>query len=126
MSDGSSGYSATAVSLGYLGGIVYLVSAGVVAIAGTIAVLSGLMPHLPVAGLVAALLIVGVLSIVFSYLLRHEPNLGLFWGAILVVIALASLGLEFGGFVLGFLLTFVAGILAIVAKLGPLLADRPH
>ncbi len=110
----------TAISLGILGGIVYLLVALVVFIVGAVSVLVGVPSALPLFGTVAGLVIVGVLSIVFSILLRRQPELALFWGILLVVLALLSLSLEFGGFVVAFLLTLVSGILAISGKLSPM------
>ncbi|MCW6167210.1 MAG: hypothetical protein LVQ64_02035 [Thermoplasmatales archaeon] len=110
----------TAISLGILGGIVYLLVALVVFIVGAVSVLVGVPSALPLFGTVAGLVIVGVLSIVFSILLRRQPELALFWGILLVVVALLSLSLEFGGFVVAFLLTLVSGILAISGKLSPM------
>ena len=110
----------TAISLGIVGGIVYLLVALVVFIVGAVSVLVGVPSALPLFGTVAGLVIVGVLSIVFSILLRRQPELALFWGILLVVLALLSLSLEFGGFVVAFLLTLVSGILAISGKLSPM------
>ncbi len=110
----------TAISLGILGGIVYLLVALVVFIVGAVSVLVGVPSALPLFGTVAGLVIVGVLAIVFSILLRRQPELALFWGILLVVLALLSLSLEFGGFVVAFLLTLVSGILAISGKLSPM------
>ncbi len=110
----------TAISLGILGGIVYLLVALVVFIVGAVSVLVGVPSALPLFGTVAGLVIVGVLSIVFSILLRRQPELALFWGILLVVVALLSLSLAFGGFVVAFLLTLVSGILAISGKLSPM------
>ncbi|MGI0054460.1 MAG: hypothetical protein ACREB9_00560 [Thermoplasmata archaeon] len=114
-------YPVTAVGLSILGGLVYLLVGAVVAIVGAVGFLAGFTSPFPVAGVVAGLVVVGVLTIVFAVLLRRQPELGLFWGALIVVLALVSLGFEFGGFVIGFLLTLVGGILAISGKLGPAL-----
>ena len=92
----------------------------VVFIVGAVSVLVGVPSALPLFGTVAGLVIVGVLAIVFSILLRRQPELALFWGILLVVLALLSLSLEFGGFVVAFLLTLVSGILAISDKLSPM------
>ncbi|MEM0129153.1 MAG: hypothetical protein QXG65_03195 [Thermoplasmata archaeon] len=109
------------VTLAYLGGIVYLASAVVVAVAGAIAGVAGVLPRLPLAGTVAGLLIAGILTVVFGYLLRTEPGLRLFWAIVLIAIALATLGVAFGGFVLGFVLTLIAGLLALARGLRPYL-----
>lgn len=115
-------YPANAVSLSVVGGLVYLFVAIVVAIAGAVGLVAGVPAVFPIVGTVAGLAIVGVLTIVFGILLRRQPELALFWGALLVVLAILSLGLEFGGFVVGFLLTLVGGILAVAWKLGPIAA----
>ncbi len=120
MADSQASFSKTAVSLGILGGLVYLIAALIVFVASTVAFLIGVPSLLPHFGTVAGLVIVGVLTVVFSYLLRRQPELALFWGILLVVLALVSLSLAFGGFVIAFLLTLVAGILAISSKLGPM------
>ncbi len=121
-----SGFSPSkAAALGILGGIVYLLVAAIVVVVGAVSALVGLPLVLPLLGTVAGLVIVGVLSIVFSVLLRRQPELALFWGILLVVLALASLSLEFGGFVVAFLLTLISGILAISGKLSPIVAAEP-
>lgn len=109
-----------------VGGLVFLVVGAIIGIGGAVAAVFSVWPGLAVAGLVAGLIIVGVLTLVFGYLLRHQPELGLVWGILLVVIALVSLPLAFGGFVIGFLLTLVGGILAVTGKLAPVVAPASH
>lgn len=118
----TTGYPGTAVALSMIGGLAFLVVAAVVGVVGAVSAVFSLWPALAVAGTVAGLVIVGVLTLVFGYLLRRQPELGLIWGILLVVLALVSLPLLFGGFVVGFLLTLVAGILAITWKLAPIVA----
>jgi hypothetical protein len=57
----------------------------------------------------------GVLIIVFAALLHARPAQHVIWGALLVLFALVSFPVSFfGGFIIGFLLTLIGGILAIV------------
>lgn len=126
MAETSVSYPGTSVALGMVGGAVYLVVGVIAGIVGAVAAVFNVWPAAAVTGLVAGLVIVGVLTLVFSYLLRRQPELGLIWGILLIVLALVSLPLFFGGFVVGFLLTLVAGILALTGKLGPMIASGSH
>lgn len=124
MSEESSNYPGTSVALATLGGLAFLVVGAVVGIVGSIWAVFNLIPAFAVAGTVAGLVIVGVLTIVFGYLLRRQADLGLVWGILLIVLALVSLPLVFGGFVVGFLLTLVAGILAVTTKVAPMVVAK--
>ena len=126
MSTPSSGYPGTSVALAILGGLVFLVVGAIVGILGAVGAVFALGPAFATAGTVAGLVILGVLTMVFGYLLRRQADLGLAWGILLVVLALVSLPFLFGGFVVGFLLTLVAGILAITGKLAPAIAPVTH
>lgn len=60
---------------------------------------------------------IAVLILVFSILLFIVPQLKIAWGALIVVLAFLSLGFDFfGGFVIGFLLCLIGGLMAIFAK----------
>jgi len=126
MSDSNPSYPGTSVALAMLGGLAFLVVGAVVGVVGAVSAVFSVWPALAVAGTVAGLVIVGVLTLVWGYLLRRQPDLGLVWGILLLVTALVSLPLAFGGFVVGFLLTLVAGILALTGKLAPVLAPASH
>lgn len=64
--------------------------------------------------------LVGILSVVFAILLVAAPSMKSAWGALLIVMAVLSLVFSaLGGFVIGFILTLVGGILAITFKPTP-------
>jgi hypothetical protein len=61
-------------------------------------------------------LLSGLVAMVLGVLVRVKPNLHAVIGIILVVIAFSSFVTAAGGFVIGFLLTLVGGILALLYK----------
>lgn len=58
-------------------------------------------------------LLVGVLALIVGLLMVVVPSGHTVWGILAIVLALASLPFALGGFVIGFLLTLVGGILAL-------------
>lgn len=61
-----------------------------------------------------AAIVVGLLIIVFAIMLHSRPEQHVIWGALLIVFSIISLPVSLGGFVIGFLLTLIGGILAVV------------
>lgn len=99
--------------LSIVGGVFILIGGIIYAIAGAILALF--------VGPIASILFLGVpiaiLILVFAVLLLVAPRLKVVWGALIVVLAFASLVFDFfGGFVLGFLLCLIGGLLAIFHK----------
>lgn len=98
--------------LSFIGGIFILIGGLVSAFIG--AILSVFFKG-------AAILYVGIpialLIIVFSVLLFALPRLKIAWGALIVVLAFLSLAFDFfGGFVIGFLLCLIGGLMAIFSR----------
>lgn len=99
--------------LSLIGGVFILIGGIIYAIAG--AILSLFLG--PIAGLLYLGLPIALLILVFSVLLFVLPRLKLAWGALIIVLAFLSLAFDFfGGFVIGFLLCFIGGLLAIFSK----------
>lgn len=99
--------------LSFIGGIFILIGGLISALIG--AILSAFFRG------AGSILYVGIpialLILVFSVLLFVLPQLKIAWGALIVVLAFLSLPFDFfGGFVIGFLLCLVGGLLAIFAK----------
>ena len=61
-------------------------------------------------------LLVGFLTLIVGFLMLAVPSGHTVWGVLAIVLALVSIPVAFGGFVLGFLLTFIGGILALTWK----------
>lgn len=57
--------------------------------------------------------LVGLLLIGFAWLLKHTPGSSPLWGALILILAAASLPFTLGGFGIGFLLALFGGILAL-------------
>jgi hypothetical protein len=58
-------------------------------------------------------LLIGVLTLIVGLLMLIVPLGHVVWGALAVVLALASIPFALGGFVIGFILTLIGGILAL-------------
>lgn len=99
--------------LSIIGGVFILIGGIIFAIAG--AILSFFLG--PIAKLLFVGIPIAILILVFSVLLLVLPQLKVAWGALIVVLAFLSLVFDFfGGFVIGFLLCLIGGLLAIFAK----------
>ncbi|HZY91755.1 MAG TPA: DUF6114 domain-containing protein [Thermoplasmata archaeon] len=99
--------------LSLVGGIFILLGGLVLAFIG--AIFSFLLGAY--AGILFIGLVLGILIIVMSILMFVMPRMKVAWGALVIVLAIVSLPFTiFGGFVLGFILCLVGGILAIVYK----------
>jgi hypothetical protein len=99
--------------LSFIGGIFILIGGLIYAFVGAIlSVFVGGAASILYVGIPIALLI-----LVFSILLFVLPQLKIAWGALIVVLAFLSLAFDFfGGFVIGFLLCLIGGLMAIFAK----------
>ncbi len=105
------------------------VAAGVLSIVGAVFILIGglaeayigaiLSIFFPGVGaiLVAGALGVAVLSFIWAILMFVMPSHKAIWGALMIVMAVLSLPFAFlGGFLIGFILALIGGILAITYK----------
>ena len=79
------------------------------------AFLGNFLPWL--SGLAVVSYLVGILTLVFAILLLAAPGLKTAWGALLIIMAILSLPFSsLGGFLIGFILTLIGGILALTFK----------
>ncbi|MCL4324238.1 MAG: DUF6114 domain-containing protein [Candidatus Thermoplasmatota archaeon] len=60
--------------------------------------------------------VVGVLVCISGYMVYRDPGAKVVWGALIIVFALLSWVVAFGGFFIGFLLALIGGILALTFK----------
>jgi hypothetical protein len=98
--------------LGFVGGLFVLLGGIVMAAIGAFISLFGIESRLFYVGIG-----IGLLILVFSVLLWAVPRLHLLWGVALIVLAFLSIPFAIlGGFVIGFLLTLVGGIVGIVSR----------
>lgn len=58
----------------------------------------------------------GLLTILVGFLMIAAPSAHTLWGVLAVLFALVSIPVAFGGFLVGFLLTLIGGILALAWK----------
>ena len=99
--------------LSLVGGVFILLGGLLMAVIG--ATFSFLLGGL--AGLFFVGLLLGILVIVMAVLMFVSPRLKAAWGALVIVFAIVSLPFAvLGGFVIGFILALIGGILAIVYK----------
>lgn len=63
--------------------------------------------------------ICGILIIAFAVAFHSRPKFAKIGGALVIVFAIASIPFTFGGFVVGFVLAIIGGILAIIWKPAP-------
>lgn len=102
------------------GGVLSLIGAifillGGIAMAVLGAILSVFLPSL--AGLFAIGLVIGVIALIVSILIFVMPHMKTAWGALMIVLAVVSLPFNIlGGFVIGFILALIGGILTLVWK----------
>lgn len=99
--------------LSFIGGVFILIGGLIYAFVGAIlSIFVGGAASILYLGIPIALLI-----LVFSVLLFVLPRLKIAWGALIVVLAFLSLGFDFfGGFVIGFLLCLIGGLMAIFSR----------
>ncbi|HEV2231409.1 MAG TPA: DUF6114 domain-containing protein [Thermoplasmata archaeon] len=103
----------TAGVLTIIGGVFILLGGLVIASLG--AFISFLFPGLG-AILVAGGLGVGILTLLMGVLMFVMPQNKTIWGALTIVLAVVSLPFGLGGFIIGFILALIGGILAITYK----------
>jgi Family of unknown function (DUF6114) len=87
-----------------LGGLVFALVGAIFAVFGF------------VSGLFLLGLFVGFVTLIVGFLMIAVPRGHTVWGVLAIVLALVSLPVAFGGFLIGFLLTLVGGILAVTWK----------
>jgi len=99
-----------------VGGLFILLGGAVVATLG--AIISFLLPGLGALLFVGGLS-VGILTLVMGLLMFLNPAHKSVWGALTIVLAVVSIPFGLGGFILGFILALIGGILAITYKAPP-------
>jgi Family of unknown function (DUF6114) len=113
----------TAVVLTIVGGFFILL--GGVAMLYLGAIVSLFLPRL--AGLFVIGLGLGLLTIVMAVLMLVAPQLKAAWGALTIVFAVLSIPFALvGGFLLGFILALIGGILAITYKPPVVAVSAPY
>lgn len=91
-----------------LGGLFILGGGIIFALVGAIISLFGYWSGLFVLGI-----LVGLLTVLVGVLMIVVPSAHAVWGALAILFALVSIPVAIGGFVIGFLLALVGGILAL-------------
>jgi hypothetical protein len=94
-----------------IGGFFILLGGFVFALIGAIFAVLGF-----VSGIFLLGLLVGFLTIIIGFLMLAVPSAHTVWGILAIVFSLVSLPVALGGFVIGFLLTLIGGILALTWK----------
>jgi hypothetical protein len=94
-----------------IGGLFILGGGLIFAIVGAVLALFGFWSGLFLLGIV-----VGFLTLIVGVLMIVVPSAHSLWGILAIVFALVSIPVAIGGFVIGFLLTFIGGILALTWK----------
>lgn len=97
-----------AAVLTFIGGLFILAGGLIFALIGAFFAVFGL-----VSGIFLLGLLVGLLTLVMGVLMIALPSGHAVWGLIAIVLALVSIPVALGGFILGFVLTLVGGILAV-------------
>jgi len=104
--------SRAASVLSFIGGIFVLLGGLLMAFVGTIFGLFGIVSALFFVGLA-----IGAFILIFAVLLWTVPQLHLLWGVALIVLAFLSIPFAIlGGFVIGFLLTLIGGVLGLFTR----------
>ncbi len=107
------------------GGVLSIIGSVFVLLAGAaLAVLGSFLSFFigGLAGLFYIGLLIGVLMLIFSILIFVMPSMKTAWGALVIVLAIASLPFALGGFIIGFILALIGGILTLVHKSTPAMA----
>jgi len=91
-----------------VGGFFILAGGLFFALVGVVFALFGL-----VSGIFLLGLLVGLLTLVMGLLMMAVPSGHTLWGIVAVILALVSIPVALGGFILGFLLALIGGVLAI-------------
>lgn len=97
-----------AAALTIIGGL-FIIGGGLVfAFIGAIFAIFGILSGFFLLGL-----LVGALTLLMGLLMIVAPSGHVVWGALAIVLAIVSLPLALGGFVVGFLLSLIGGVLAL-------------
>ncbi|MFQ5907599.1 MAG: DUF6114 domain-containing protein [Thermoplasmata archaeon] len=107
-----------------LGGVVFLALASLMQLfIDTIPGLGSLeIDPVLLLNLVGALgVIIGLVIIVGGVMMYSRPQSSTVWGVLILVLAIVSLFVASGGFILGFVLALIGGILAIAFKSTPVM-----
>lgn len=94
-----------------VGGVFVLVGGFLFALIGAVFALFGFTSGVFLLGLA-----VGLFTILLGFLMIVAPSGHTVWGALAIICALVSIAVALGGFVIGFLLTLIGGILAVAWK----------
>jgi Family of unknown function (DUF6114) len=94
-----------------LGGFFVLVGGFLFALIGVVFAVFGI-----VSGIFLLGLLVGLLTIVMGLLMIALPSGHTLWGVVAISLAIVSIPVAFGGFIIGFLLTLIGGILSVMWK----------
>lgn len=97
-----------AAALTFIGGLFIILGGFLFALLGALIALFGYLSSVFLLGI-----LVGFLALVVGALMAAVPAGHTAWGLLAIVLAVASLPLAFGGFLIGFLLTLIGGIMAI-------------
>lgn len=102
----------TAAILSLIGGVFILLAGAVLAVIGSFLAFfiggSALFFYIG--------LFVGILTIVFAVMLFVKPEMKTIWGILIIVMSIVSLPTALGGFIIGFILALIGGILALTYK----------
>ncbi len=109
-----------AMVLSLIGGIFILLGGAFLAFAGSVISSLNLTGVGSTGSLVTALgvvgIILGLIIIVGGVMMYNNPQTHTMWGVVILVLSLVSWVTSIGGFVIGFLLALIGGILGIVFK----------
>ncbi len=94
-----------------IGGFFILLGGFVFALIGAVLAVFGF-----VSGVFFLGLLVGFLTLIVGFLMLAVPAGHTVWGVLAVVLALVSIPVALGGFLIGFLLTLIGGVLALTWK----------
>jgi len=94
-----------------IGGFFILLGGFVFALIGAVLAVFGF-----VSGVFFLGLLVGFLTLIVGFLMLAVPSGHTVWGVLAVVLALVSIPVALGGFLIGFLLTLIGGVLALTWK----------
>lgn len=113
--------------LSLIGGIFILLGGALVAI--VFSTIGGLLGGLGFGDFGMGMTIVGVLGLVFGLIIivggvmmYMKPQQHVMWGVIVLILAIVSIPFSLAGFVIGFILALVGGILGLVFKPQPVMA----
>ena len=100
-----------AAVLTIIGGIFIIIGGFIIALIGALFAFLGFFSGIFFVGIV-----VGVLTLLMGILMLALPSAHLPWGIITILLAIVSIPFALGGFLIGFILALIGGILSIVWK----------